>query len=221
MARANAGFTLIEVLLALMIMAMIAMLSSQAFNTAASGSAATREAMDRMAEIDRAFILMETDFRNALPNELNPVSFGGRPLPAFFVSEGDDYRMVLLRGGLANPLFQARSETVRVGYRYLEDEIWRDTWYNPREREQEEAKPRKILSGVENLTIRVLSPATTSTVSAGPWLMDYPPNPAANTILPPAVEVTVELADYGEIRRLFVMLPGTLENFAPTTGGEQ
>lgn len=208
MARRTAGFTLIEVLLALMIMAMIAMLSAQAFNTAASGSAATREAMDRLAEIDRAFVLMENDFRNALPYQLPPVAFGGASLPAFFVSDGgDDYRMVLLRGGLANPLFQARSETVRVGYRVIEDELWRDTWFNPRQREQEEARPRKILSGVENVMIRVLSPVQTSTVSAGPWLIDYPPNAQANEILPPAVEITVELEDFGELRRLFVMLP--------------
>lgn len=208
MTRRGAGFTLIEVLLALTIMAIIAMLSAQAFNTASSGSAATREAMDRMAEIDRAFVMIETDLRNALPNELQRIGFG-QPLPAFFASEGgDEYSMVVLRGGLANPLFQARSEMVRVGYRYIDNQLWRDTWFNPREREQDEARPQRILTGVESLIIRVLSPVPNSTVSAGPWLMEYPPNPQANTILPPAVEITVELEDYGEIRRLFTILSG-------------
>lgn len=212
MIRRAFGFTLIEVLLALMIMAMIAMLSAQAFNTAAAGSDATREAMDRLAEVDRAFVLMENDFRNALPHALQPVLFGGAPLPAFFTSDGgDDYRMVVLRGGLDNPLFQARSETVRVGYRIVDDEIWRDTWFNPRQRDQEEARPKKILTGVDNFMVRVLSPVPTSTVNAGPWLIDYPPNASANEVLPPAVEVTVELKDFGEIRRLFVMLPGTID----------
>lgn len=207
MKKGDAGFTLIEVLLALTIMAMIAMLSAQAFNTASSGSAATREAMDRMTEIDRAFVMIETDLRNALPSALRPIGFG-EPLPAFFVSEGDDYNMVVLRGGLTNPLFQPRSEMVRVGYRYVGDELWRDTWFNPRLRDEEDARPQRILTGIENLMIRVLSPNANSTVSAGPWLMEYPPNPQANEVLPPAVEVVVELEDYGEVRRLFVMLSG-------------
>lgn len=202
-----AGFTLIEVLLALMIMAMIAVLSSQAFNTAASGSAATREAMDRMAEIDRAFVMLETDFRNALPNQLQPIGFGQK-LPAFYLSDGDDYVMTLLRGGLANPLFQRRSEMVRVGYRYIDDEVWRDTWYNPRETEQEEARAQKILTGVRNFSVRALSPAPNSTVAVGPWLVDYPPDSSANEILPPAVEITVDFEDIGEVRRLFVILSG-------------
>lgn len=204
----NQGFTLIEVLLALMIMAMIAMLSAQAFNTAASGSAATREAMDRLAEIDRAFVLIESDLRNALAKELDPLANFGKKLPAFYVSDSDDYWLTVLRGGMANPLFQPRSEMVRIGYRYIDDEIWRDTWMNPREAEQEEARPQKILTQVRSLAVRVLSPDENSTVSGGPWLLGYPRDPSDNERLPPALEVTVELEDMGELVRLFTILPG-------------
>ncbi|MCR6653002.1 MAG: type II secretion system minor pseudopilin GspJ [Cellvibrionaceae bacterium] len=151
---ASAGFTLMEVMVALFIMAMIAMLASQAFNTAASGAAATREAMDRLAAIDRTLFIIESDLRNAVPKTLRQRL--GETLPALYVAVSDDYWLTVMRGGMANPLNQRRTEEVRVGYRYIEETIWRDTWYNPVETEQDEAQQQKLLDGVTNLIVRVL-----------------------------------------------------------------
>src|SRR5690606_3223070 len=107
------GFTLMEVMVALFIMAMIALLASQAFNTASSGAAATREAMERLAAIDRTLVLIETDLRNAIPKVLRQRL--GEPLPPVYVAQSDDYWLTVMRGGMANPLYQARTEEVRVG----------------------------------------------------------------------------------------------------------
>lgn len=203
-AARQSGFTLVEVMLALVIMAMIALLSAQAFNTAATGSAATREAMDRIAQIDRTFVLIETDLRNAIPKIVRD-SFN-KQLPPIFVSGSDDYWMTIMRGGLENPLFLPRSEEVRVGYRYMEEAIWRDTWYNPRQTDQDDARAQKILTDVTHMSVRVLPPNATS-LAAGPWLQDWPPNETA-MMLPLAIEVTLELEDMGEIVRLFSILPG-------------
>jgi general secretion pathway protein J len=202
--HSQAGFTLVEVILALMIMAMIAMLSAQAFNTAASSSAATREAMKRLAEIDRAFVLIETDLRNAIPKEVRD-GFG-TALPPLLVSSSEDYWMTVMRGGLENPLFLPRTEEVRVGYRYVDNEIWRDTWFNPRLTDQDEAKEQRILTDVKEMRVRVLSNTATS-IAAGPWVEDWPPSPGVIGF-PHAIEVTLELEDMGEITRLFSMLPG-------------
>ena len=207
--RSQLGFTLVEVMLALVIMAMIALLSAQAFNTASTGSAATREAMDRIAEIDRAFFLIETDLQNAIPRAV--IDQFGKPIPPMYVTDSDDYWMTVMRGGLENPLFLPRTEEVRVGYRYIEESIWRDTWYDPRETEQEEARPQKILTGVDSMQVRVL-PAKTQgrsiSVAGGPWLQDWPENSGVAGKLPSAIEVTFELKDMGEVKRLFGVLPG-------------
>lgn len=208
-AARHSGFTLVEVLLALVIMAMIAMLSAQAFNTASSGSAATREAMDRIAAIDRTFVLIETDLRNAIPKVLTD-SFG-KPLPPLYVADSDDYWMTVMRGGLANPLFLPRTEEVRVGYRYIEESIWRDTWYNGRETDQEDARAQKILEGVTSMSVRVLPPQSNTgsvSISGGPWLQDWPQGQQQMDVLPSAIEVTLELEDMGEVTRLFSLLRG-------------
>lgn len=198
------GFTLMEVMVALFIMAMIALMASQAFNTASSGAAATREAMDRLAAIDRTLVMIETDLRNAIPKVLRARL--GEPLPPIFVAQSDDYWLTVMRGGVPNPLYQRRTEEVRVGYRYIDETIWRDIWYNPQKLEQEDARELKLLEGVEFLQVRVLPPSASS-LAAGPWLDAWPPN-TGDTNLPLAIEVTLTLEDMGEIRRLFMLLPG-------------
>lgn len=195
-----------EVMVALFIMAMIALLASQAFNTASSGAAATREAMDRMAAIDRTLVLVETDLRNAVPKTLKQRF--GEALPAVYVAQSDDYWLTLMRGGMANPLHQRRTEEVRVGYRYLEDTIWRDTWYNPMETEQDQARQQKLLEGVKDMQVRVLPPGPGVSIAGGPWYDAWPATGRRPEELPIAIEVTLTLEDMGEIKRLFSLLPG-------------
>lgn len=201
------GLTLIEVLAALAIMALVAALAAQAFFTASSGAEATQEAMQRMARIDRTFVLIENDLRNALPRVVQEPM--GQPLPPLVVSEVDDYRLVIMRGGLANPLNQPRTEDVRVGYRYQDETIWRDTWINPAQNEQHQARARKLLEEVTSMRFRVLSPQATS-LAAGPWLNEWPQRGGGVPMdtLPLAIEITFELEDMGEIVRLFSLLPG-------------
>lgn len=191
-------------MVALAIMAIIAALSAQAFQTAATGAAATREAMERLARIDRTFVLIENDLRNALPKVVRGDM--GQPLPPMFVAMNDDYWLTVLRGGFDNSLFQPRTEEVRIGYRYIDDTIWRDTWYNPANNDETEARKRRLLDGVRTMNLRVLPP-TASSLAAGPWLDSWPPNPAAED-LPLALEITLELDDLGEVIRLFTLLPG-------------
>ncbi len=200
----SAGFTLLEVMVALAIMAIIAVLSGQAFQTASSGAAATREAMDRFARIDRTFVLLENDFRNALPMLVRSES--GNPLPPLYIAVSDDYWLTILRGGFDNTLFQPRTELVRIGYRYVNEAIWRDTWYNPADNDENEARKQKLLTGVRTMEVRVL-PRNATSIAAGPWLDSWPGNPHS-TDLPIAIEITLELDDLGEVTRLFTLLPG-------------
>lgn len=199
------GFTLIEVMVAVFIMAIIGTMTGSVFHSAMMNSEATEEANKRIAEVDRIWVMLETDFRNAIPKLQN--SRQGTPLPAMRVSDSsDDYWLTLLRGGLANPLLQPRTEMVRIGYRIEDKTIWRDTWYDIRMTDQTDARSRKILEGVEDIKIRLLSPRATS-LSAGPWELDWPARNRPDS-LPLAVEITFELEDFGEVLRLYSLYPG-------------
>jgi general secretion pathway protein J len=198
------GFTLMEVMVALAIMAIVAVLASQAFNTASTGAAATREAMERLASIDQTLVYIENDIRNAMPKTI--MSIDNDPLPAFRLKGSDDYWLMVLRGGVSNDLYQLRSEMVRVAYRWEDETIWRDTWFNPADTDQDLSRKRKLVTGVEDLIVKVL-PRNAASVVSGPWLDTWPPN-AGVVELPMALEVTLVLKDMGEIKRMFMILPG-------------
>ena len=131
-------------MVALAVMAIVAVLTAQSFHTASRSSESILEAMERMAEVERALVLFETDLKYAT-EKVYQARFGD-PVPPLYVSLGDDYWMTVMRGSVANPLFQARTEEVRVGYRYVDDEIWRDTWFNPTLTEEEDARTQKVLT---------------------------------------------------------------------------
>lgn len=205
-------------MVALVIMAVVAMIASQSFSTAASSATATREAMERLAKIDRTFFLIEQDLRNVLPRQVAP-EFGEALPPLQAAMRGQEYWLTVLRGGFANPLYQLRTEEVRVGYRYVDNEIWRDVWYDIRLTDQRESRQQRLLDNVREMNLRILA-ANASSLAAGPWLQDWPPTGLGGQMaLPRAIEVTLELDDMGEITRLYSLLPGAGPELADPDGG--
>lgn len=204
--RRRAGFTLIEVMIAILIMAMIAIMASQSFSVAISSSEATQEAIDRMAKVDRVWVLFETDLRNAIP--AMPRVTRSKPIPPVYVDPSDDYRLTLLRAGYANPLKLPRTEMVRIGYRFEDNVLWRDTWINIAEDDEREAKPQIVIEGLEDIFIKALPNQPNASVAAGPWLERWPQNGQPPNKLPAAIEITLVTEDFGEIKRIYSLLPG-------------
>ncbi|HEY7774834.1 MAG TPA: type II secretion system minor pseudopilin GspJ [Marinagarivorans sp.] len=200
------GFTLIEVMIAIVIMAMIAVMTSQAFTVAIGSSEATQEAIDRMTAVDRVWVLLETDMRNVIP--AMPRVTRDKPIPPVYIDPSDEYRMTLLRAGYANPLRLPRTEVVRIGYRFEDAAIWRDTWINISENDERNARPQKILEGVTDVFIKALPNNNRASVSGGPWQERWPASGQKPQTLPAAIEITLVTEDFGEIKRIYSILPG-------------
>jgi general secretion pathway protein J len=199
------GFTLIEVLVAITIMAIIATLTGQALHTATTSSDATNDAVKRLSSVDRTWTLIEADLRNALPRAIVPSM--GEPIPALIANRSSDYWLRVFRGGVVNPLHAPRSELIRIGYRLTDNVLWRDTWVNIASMDERDALKQKLMTNVKDVVIRVLSNTATS-LAAGPWLQDWPASGVAANMLPRALEVTIQTEDYGEMKRLFPLLAG-------------
>ena len=209
--RQYSGFTLVEVLVAIMITAVIGVMASQAFHAASTSASATDDALKRLSRVDRAWVVFERDFRYVVQKQITQ-EFGG-PLPAFYVDATGEYLMTLLRSNVENPLGLPRTEMVRVGYRLVEDTLWRDTWYDVRLTDQSEARPQKVLEGIENLQIRALPIRANSLASS--WITRWPDQGATGNDVPRAVEITLETEDYGEVIRVFEPLPGIKKAGSP------
>ena len=191
-------------MIAMALTAVIGVITAVAFDTASTSAAATDEAVKRVAEVDRFFILFENDMRNAMPRVVKQ-QFGST-LPALSADATGDYWVTVLRGGLANPLLLPRTETVRVGYRLEEDNIWRDTWYDVRLTDQEEARNQRVLTEVKEIYLRILPRNASAFVSN--WLNKWPDGGATPDQLPHAIEVTVVTEDFGEVKRVYGLLQG-------------
>lgn len=213
--RNVSGFTLIEVMIAILIMAMIAVMTSQSFTVAISSSEATQEAIDRMAKVDRVWVLFETDLRNAIP--AMPRVSRDKPIPPVFIEPSDDYRLTILRAGYANPLKLPRTEMVRVGYRFEDSVLWRDTWINIAENDEREAKPQIVMEGLEDIFIKALPDNNRASVAAGPWHERWPQSGQPPSKLPAAIEITLVTEDFGEIKRVYSLLPGIDNTPQPAT----
>lgn len=203
--KRGAGFTLIEVLVAVAVTAMIAAISVAAFDSAEKAHVRTKIKLESIQRMDRAWLALEADLRNAL-SRATLSSSGDDTIPALKADSEQEEWLSLLRGGRANPLHFYRSELAYVAYSLEENVLVRKIWIDPANLEEELAYSQKLLEGVEEVQMRILPPKSRS-IKHGPWLDEWPPAQAPEA-LPLALEITLVLEQGDEITRLFSLLPG-------------
>lgn len=198
------GFTLMEVLVAIAVTAIIAGMAASAFNSAELAHRRTQKTLQNIQRLDRAWLTIESDLRNALGKTM--ATAYGEAIPAMVIDESQEEWLTLLRGGRPNPMHFYRSEMARVRYK-IEDEILvRELWNDPANMDENLVQTQKLLDGVEEMRVKILPPGARS-VKEGPWLDEWPPSQAL-AALPKALEITMVLKDKGEITRLFALVPG-------------
>jgi general secretion pathway protein J len=202
--RQSRGFTLIEVLVASVVLSFIVIVAHQAIYTAReSGDLAARHSRE-LRNLDRVWVLLEADFRNILA-EAQQASFN-QALPALRIDDGEEHVLMLLRAGHANPLLLPRSEVIRVGYRLEDEQLWRDTWIDAANPEDDYARPQLLLDDVEELSFRVLPRAPRGrSISEGPWFERWPEQANLNE-LPLMIEVSLTTKRRQTITRSLTLL---------------
>ena len=190
--------------MAIAVTAIIAAMAAQAFDSAQQAHVRTRENLARLQRLDRTWLAIEADLRNAVSRAYR--SSYGDAIPALKVDDTEEEWMSLLRGGRANPLHFYRSELAYVAYSLEDGILVRQTWIDPANLDEDLAHQQKLLSEVEEVQVRVLPPNSRSVID-GPWLEEWPPT-VAPAALPMALEITFILENEGEITRLFTMVPG-------------
>lgn len=196
----NAGFTLIELLVGLAVLLVLSMIAYSALDEAYFAQAKTEEHADRTAAILRAVTLLQQDFEQLSPRTIRD-EFGDTQA-ALKTIENDAFQVIeFSRGGWRNPLNQTRSELMRAGYGLKEDKLIRYQWIVMDRAQDSEARQLELLDDLESLSFRFLK--------SGDWSKTWPPknelgeSKADSKELPAAVEVTLELKDWGTITRLF------------------
>jgi general secretion pathway protein J len=211
------GFTLVELLVALAISALIATLAYAGISSAIGASAGMQDEVRRLADLQRALNIIVEDLGQVVPRA--SVNSYGNDQPAFRGGRYQDVLLEFTRGGVANPRNLARSELQRVRYVLDGGGLWRQ-WWTAVDRVGGNVPPQSalLLEGVEEVQLGFLAPAMdgaapvdfyTLTTSAALWESDWSSARLAPDVvapLPIAVDLRMTLANFGEVRRV-VELP--------------
>lgn len=193
------GFTLLEVLLSIFIMAIIAHATSSLMHQVFISSKTVTTKSDRMIEIEKVFSLIEKDFTQMVPRETRMT---GGPIRSTimvgenqFNSEGTGISFV--RGGALNPgALLPRGEVQRVWYRLKEGKLERAVYPYPDTIIGFEPEFEPILDEVESFKILFYR--------IGNWS----PGWLDRKRIPKGVKVVVKLKDYGELYRMYFIPAG-------------
>lgn len=206
--RRNSGFTLLEMLIATAVFAILAATAYGGLNAVLKARVETERQAARLTELQSAMVLMARDLSQVAPRKIR--SEYGDPLPAITGGPRATLPLEFTRAGWRNPAGQQRSTLQRVGYALDGNVLVRHGWHVLDRAQDSAAYPLRVLTGVRYFQVRFLNtnrewtedwpPDTINTINA---TNEQTPATAAPTPHPLAVEIRLELEDYGEVTRLF------------------
>lgn len=193
----DAGFTLVEMLVALSVFALLSIAGVSLLSFSIDSRARTGQQLDTLAGIARTRSLLSADLAQATPRLWRDESGQRR---AAFVGGNDGTALALVRGGWVNEGAAQRSSLQRVVYRLEADRLVRAS--SPMVDGSPDNPPAVLLTGVTSLRLRFHS--------GGEWRDSWQPATADAPLdtLPDAVEMTVEAAAIPPLRQLFLVGPG-------------
>lgn len=196
------GFTLIEVLVALMVFGVLSMLAYMSLGQTLSNADMLSERMDRLQSVQRTISYLSSELLQTVPRSVR-VDLGDDPIPALQSSLVSDFALQLTHGGWPNSAGVPRSTMQRTAYRIEEGELIRYHWNVLDRTVNNTPLTTVMLEEVDSLIFRFLQ-------ASDDWTEQWPPlstQGAPNSSLPRAVEIVLTLADEGEISRIVEVSP--------------
>jgi general secretion pathway protein J len=196
--RATAGFTLLELLVAMAIFAILGTLALSGYTELQRQSEYAELRLERMREVQRAVQTIGQDLAQIEPRPIRE-PLGETRLPAVLAVDSVEYGLQFTRAGWSNTAGLARPTLQRVGYRLDPEGLWRDHWAVLDRTLVLEPTRRKLLGNVRDVRFRFMTP---NREWVDRWPASDDPVGADDRARPAAVEVILQLEDWGEIRRL-------------------
>ena len=193
----QSGFTLIEVIIAMSIFAIVALLAYSGLYSVISSKSHTEASLERLRELQMTILSLNGDLQQLSERNAHD-ALGGKLLN--ISTQDSNYILTFTRSGWRNPANLPRSTLQRVAYKLDEDTLIRHYWTHVDRADDEQLVERKLITNIESLELRYLD-------DKNQWQTDWPSandlasgNPS--TTLPIAIELILKMNDWGEVRRL-------------------
>ena len=204
-AAAARGFTLIELVVAMAIAALIAAMGYGTITQALGARDTIKHQQARLLELQTTMRVLEQDFVQLTPRPVRqPV--GDEPSqPALQAGPpGQQPLLALTRSGWTNPQGLERSELQRVAYFLENGTLRREYWFVLDPTLSSTTAKRDLLTHVKSVSFQFMDLTHT-------WQTLWPPATVAGAqalesslrIRPIAVQVTIDTEDFGQVVRIF------------------
>lgn len=208
------GFTLLEVLLAMAITALVAVMAYSGLSTAITAAQRHGEQARRLGDLQTAISWITRDLRESVDRDIaagderEPAVWGGESpvLNRTFNGEDRDNLLVLTRVGWDNPRGLRRGAIQRVRYRLdADNNLWRDHWLVLDRLDDDDHKQAvKLIAGIKSVTVQFLDGNSGNSLTSelgGEWVPRWPVI-KSDTGLPLAVQIDLDVEGIGIITRI-------------------
>lgn len=205
--RTVRGFSLLELLVAIAVFSVLAMMAYGTLSNVLSYRNQTEQAAEQLNRVQKAMLHIQRDIMQIVVRPFRD-EFGTQ-LNTLLGDEYGKYRLLFFRTGYPNPNLAPRSSLQRVAYVMPQDEenkLYRYVWPSLDGGAEDSARKLLLLDDVEELIIRFYD--------KGEEFQSWPPltNAAAPIptfdIMPQGIKIVLKLKSMGEIWRL-MEIPGT------------
>lgn len=192
------GFTLIELLVAMAIVAIIGVIGMTGIRNVISQQEIAAERAERWREVQFAMRILVQDLSQIHPRVTRDEQ-GLSPRASFLAVPTHQFGLEFSRGGWTNPAEFQRGSVLRVAYDIEDDMLVRFYWPVTDRTLATPPVRNDLLTGITRMQILYFD-------DNGEESLDWPPVNSGGSVgltdRPRAIEITLELEDFGTIWRL-------------------
>ena len=196
--RRQRGFTLLELLVAVTVFVTMSVMAYGGLRNVRDNSQVSAQALARLKQLQTAVSVLSRDLSQITQRDIRD-EYGN--VQAYLLTpQNPDWILAFTRGGLRNPAGLPRSNLQRIAYRLGDNTLHRLHWTHLDRAPGAKPYETPLLTGVNTVDFRFLDDRRN-------WHSQWPPlnavADAEGAAQLRAIELTLELADWGRIQRLY------------------